>query len=101
MHEGFPSEATSLGARVALKSAQGISELGADLLALDWDPGQIVPFVGYCMYCSASIYITLLCSKDVTLAAHARVNLMSNVKLLKSIKIYWANLERLVSNISV
>ena len=101
LNERLPSEATSLSARIALKSAQGISELGADLLALDWDPAQIAPFVGYCMYVSASIYITLLSSMDATLVALARANLTSNLKLLKSMKLYWTNLERLVSSVSI
>ena len=101
MNERLPSEATSLNARIALNSAQKISELGADLLALDWDPAQIGCFVGYCMYVSASIHITLLCSKDITLAALARSNLVSNLKLLKSMKSYWIALERLVSDVFV
>ena len=101
LHERLPSEAASLSARIALKSAQEISEIGADVLALDWDAGQIAPFVGYCMYVSASIHVTLLGSRDATLAALARANLISNMKLLKSMKLYWANLQRLVSLVSV
>jgi hypothetical protein len=101
MNEPLPSEATSVSARIALNSAQKLSDLGADLLALDWDPCQIAPFVGYCMYVSASIHIALLGSKDVTLAALARANLTSNLRLLKAMKTYWIALERLVSNISV
>lgn len=95
----LPSEVISLSARIALKSAQAISELGADLLALDWDPAQIASFVGYCIYAAASIHITLLYSGNATLAALARANLISSLKLLKSMKIHWANLERLVSDI--
>ena len=101
LHERLPVEATSLSARIALKSAQGISELGADLLALDWNPGQVAPFVGYCMYVAASIHITLLYSVDGALAALARANLISNLKLLKSLRPYWTNLERLVSHVSI
>ena len=100
-HERLPPEATCFGARIALKSAQEISELGTDLLALSWDPSQIAPFVGYCLYVSASIHITLLCSRDVTLMATARANLVSNLKLLKSMKSHWANLERLVRNLYI
>jgi hypothetical protein len=36
-------------ARVAHKRAQAISELGGDLLALDWEFSRIASFVGYCM----------------------------------------------------
>ncbi|KEF52228.1 uncharacterized protein A1O9_11855 [Exophiala aquamarina CBS 119918] len=93
--EAIPSEATSLSARIALTSAQKISELGADLLALDWHASQIPSFVGYCMYVSASIHITLLSSRDASLSAMARGNLINSLKVLVSVKMYWANLERL------
>ncbi|OQV04572.1 Fungal specific transcription factor domain-containing protein [Cladophialophora immunda] len=95
LDRAIPSEATALSARIALKSAQRISELGADILALDWDPAQIASFVGYCMYVSASIHIAFLCSRDATLAVPARANLMASLKLLKSMKMYWTNLQRL------
>ncbi|KIW11570.1 hypothetical protein PV08_10871 [Exophiala spinifera] len=95
LYETLPTEATSLSARIALKSAGGLSELGSDLLALDWDPAQTPAFVGYCMYVSASIHITLLSSTDTALAAIAQKNLICNLKLLKSMKPYWTNLERL------
>jgi hypothetical protein len=96
LHERLSPEATNLSARIALKSAQAISELGADLLALEWDTSQIAPFVGYCMYVSASIHVTLLSSTDPTLIALTRANLISNLKILSSMKLYWTNLERLV-----
>lgn len=95
--EAIPSEATSLSARIALTSAQKISELGADLLALDWHASQIPSFVGYCMYVSASIHITLLSSRDASLSTMARGNLITSLKVLVSVKMYWTNLERLVS----
>ena len=97
LDKAIPQEATAVSARIALKSAQRISELGADLLALDWDPSQIASFVGYCMYVSASIHIAFLCSRDTSLATPARSNLIASIKLLKSMKMYWTNLERLVS----
>lgn len=97
LDKAIPSEATALSARIALKSAQRISEVGADILALDWDPAQIASFVGYCMYVSASIHTAFLCSKDVSLAVPARADLIASLKLLKSMKMYWTNLERLVS----
>ena len=100
LHHRLPPEASSLSARIALGSVQALSEIGADLLALDWDPAQIPAFVGYCMYVGASINVTLLGSRDAALAAHARTNLASNLRLLKSLKVFWTNLERLVSEIS-
>ena len=99
-HQSVPLEATSVSARIALQSAQAISSIGADLLALDWDPIQAAPFTGYCMYCSASIHIAVLGSKDETLKALARTNLIPNLKILKTMKVYWANLERLVRSIA-
>lgn len=97
LDKSIPPEATALSARIALKSAQRISELGADILALDWDPAQIASFVGYCLYVSASIHTAFLCSKDASLAVPARANLIASLKLLKSMKMYWTNLDRLVS----
>jgi len=97
--EAIPSEATSLSARIALISAQKLSEIGTDLLALDWPTSQIPSFVGYCMYVSASIHITLLSSRDPSLSAIARSHLISSLKVLVSVKMYWTNLERLVSGI--
>lgn len=97
--EAIPTEATSLSARIALTSAQKISEIGANLLALDWPASQIPSFVGYCMYVSASVHITLLSSRDVSLATFARANLISSLKVLLSVKAYWTNLERLVGGI--
>ncbi|KIW43418.1 hypothetical protein, variant [Exophiala oligosperma] len=101
LYETPPTEAANLSARIALKSAQSLSELGSDLLALDWDPAQIPAFVGYCMYVSAWINITLLSSTDTAIAALAQKNLIYNLKLLKSMKPYWANLERLWTRINM
>lgn len=95
--ETIPTEVTSLSARIALMSAQKISEIGANLLALDWPASQIPSFVGYCMYVSASVHITLLSSRDVALATLAKTNLISSLKVLLAVKEYWTNLERLVS----
>lgn len=96
LDKAIPKEATALSARIALKSAQKISELGADILALEWESAQIASFVGYCMYVSASIHIAFLSSRDASLATPARANLIASLKLLKSMKVYWTNLERLV-----
>ena len=79
LDRNIPAEATALSARIALKSAQKISELASDILALDWDPAQIASFVGYCAYVSASVHIAFLCSKDASLAVPARSNLISNL----------------------
>jgi hypothetical protein len=90
-------ELINVSARVALKYAQLISELGSDLIALDWEYSRIPPFVGYCIYGSASIHIVFLFSRNESLSALARTKLISNLKVLKSMKSYWTNLERLVS----
>ncbi|KAK5050478.1 hypothetical protein LTR84_003759 [Exophiala bonariae] len=91
----IPTEATSLSARIALNSAQKISEIGTNLLALEWPPSQIPSFVGYCMYVSASVHITLLSSRDLALATLAKTNLITSLKVLSAVKVYWTNLERL------
>ena len=100
LHENLPSEATGLSARIALKSALKISEMAADLLALDWDPAQIPSFVGYCLYVSGTILITLVHSRDSMLATLAAEHFSPTFKLLKLMKVYWINLERLVSCVS-
>lgn len=97
--ETIPTEVTNASARIALRSAQEISSLGADLSALDWDPTRIPGFVGYCMYVSASIQIGVLGSTDSLLKACARISLASSLEWLNSLKIYWSNLEKLVSQL--
>lgn len=94
--EGVPIEAVRVSAEIALSSAQSLSQLSADLLALEWDPTQIAPFFGYCMYVSASIHMTVL-DKDTHLGGAARRNLMLSLKMLRAMKPYWKILERLVS----
>lgn len=93
----IPAEVAHVSARIALKGAQDISSLAADVVALDWDATQIPGFVGYCMYVSASIHIAALGSKESTLQQLARSSLISNLKCLKSMKLYWSNIEKLVS----
>jgi hypothetical protein len=89
-------EAINVSARVAHKRAQAISELGDHLLALDWEFSRIAPFVGYCMYVSASINIVFLFSRNSALAVLAKSRLVSPLKVLIALKAYWSNLERLV-----
>lgn len=86
-----------MSARVGLQNAQKLSELGADVLALDWSPARLPAFVGYCMYVSASVQLVLLGTQDTAIAARARISLISNLKLLREMKEFWANLQRLVS----
>lgn len=95
----IPSQAISMGAQISVQMAQKISELGIDVLALDVDPTEIASFVGYCLYGSASIHMTFSASSDPSLASSARANMMSNLKLVRSMKVYWSNLERLVRTI--
>ena len=90
------SEVVNVSARVALKHAKAISELGSDLIALDWDFSCVAPFVGYCIYVSASIYIVFLYSQNDGLASLAKSNLVINLKVLKAMKGYWSILERMV-----
>jgi hypothetical protein len=95
--ETVPVAFINVSARVALRSAQEISSLGADLLALDWDPTRIPGFVGYCMYVSASIQIAVLGCTDSPLKDCAWTSLVSNMKWLTSMQIYWLHLGKLVS----
>ncbi|KAJ8606770.1 hypothetical protein MRB53_040696 [Persea americana] len=95
--ENMPVEVLSTCAKVGVKSAQAISDMCADLIALEWEPARIVPFFGYCAYVSASTLVVLLHSSDKSMAASARAKLRSNIVILKSMKCYWVSLERLVS----
>lgn len=90
-------ELTSMSAKISLQSAQAISEVAADFLALDWDAAHLPAFPGYCMYVSASIQLVLLSSEEEHLVSQARTNLVANLKLLRSLKDHWSNLSRLVS----
>lgn len=90
------NEAVYVSARVALKHAKAISELASDLIALDWDFSRVPPFVGYCIYVSASIYVVFLFSQNEGLATEAKSNLIVNLKVLQAMKGYWSILERMV-----
>jgi hypothetical protein len=41
LQDAIPIEAVRLSAQIALTSAQKMSEMGGDLLALEWDPAQV------------------------------------------------------------
>lgn len=92
----FPAETISTSTQVALQMAQRISELGSDLLALDWNPVQLPAFFGYCLYVSASVHIVFLSARDTVLANSARSHLLCNLRLIRLMKPYWANLRQLV-----
>lgn len=82
-------------ARVALDSAQRISSIARDLHAIEWDAAKLAPFMGYCMYSSASIHTNIL-EKTSHAAATTRSNILSALKLLGGMKLYWRHMERLV-----
>ncbi|OAA66929.1 Transcription factor [Niveomyces insectorum RCEF 264] len=88
-------------AMVALKHARAVSRLCTDLIALDWDIHRVAPFVGYCIYVSASIHIVFLFLKNERLANLARMQLASNLRVLRGMKPYWSNLDRLWARISI
>lgn len=92
-------EVVKTAAQVALSSARALSEIGADLLALEWDPSQVAAFFGYCMYAAASIHITLIFSSDRYVANEAYKNLTSSLKILKAMKPYWKVLGKLVGRV--
>ena len=94
--ENIPTEVTYASARIALRSAQEISSLGADLLTLDWDPTRVPGFVGYCMYVSASIQIGILGTTDSPTKDSVKISLVSNLEWLGLMKIYWSNSEKFV-----
>ena len=90
-------ELVTASAMVALKHARAISKLCSDLIALDWDFYRLAPFVGYCIYVSASIHIVFLFLDNERLSRLAQRMLASNLRVLRAVKPYWFNLDRLVS----
>ncbi|KAL1909926.1 hypothetical protein Sste5344_004114 [Sporothrix stenoceras] len=98
MARDMPREVVQMSAAVALRSARSLSELGAHLLALEWDPAHIAPFVGYCMYVAASVQISVL-PKSSTGSGAAWGNMINCLKLLKLMKLYWAVLDKLWARI--
>ena len=99
--DGIPPEVTSVSARIAWSSAEHISGLAGDLLAMAWDPAKVPAFVGYCLYAAASVHIAVLGVGDPAVAERARDHLISTLKLLKSLKMYWSVLGKLVSSKAV
>lgn len=94
--QSVPGHAISMSAHISLQTAQKVSEIATDIQTLEVDATEIASFAGYCVYVSATIHITFLTSPDITLATLARTNLASNLRLIRSMKPYWSNLERLV-----
>ncbi len=91
----MPLEIIQISAAVALRSAQALSDLSAHLVALEWDPTQIAPFVGYCMYVAASVQMSVLLPNWE--AGDARWSRLTHcLQLLKLMKPYWTILDRLV-----
>lgn len=95
--DSTPHEAVNMSAQVALKSAQAVSDLAADVLALDWDPASLAPFLGYTMYTAATVHLPFVASRDQRLREKAQKHLTASLRLLKSMKPFWRNLEKLVS----
>jgi hypothetical protein len=75
-------------ARVALQSAQSISQLGSDLIDLRCNLLHMGPFVGYCMYASACIQVQFVLSSNTKVASRAQADLLSSLKILETIEIY-------------
>lgn len=91
----IPVEMVSASARIALNNARSLTQIGSDLLALEWNFVSIAPFFGYCMYVCASIHIATLGKKSISDDTERK--LMTNLAILKLMKPYWTSLERLVS----
>lgn len=97
LQDSTPAEAVQMSAQVTLKSAHAVSDLAADVLALDWDPASLAPFLGYTMYTAATVHLPFVASRDQRLREKARKHLTASLRLLKSMKPFWRNLEKLVS----
>jgi hypothetical protein len=99
---GMPVEVVRVSAAIAMRSAKTLSDMSADLVALEWDPTQIAPFVGYCMYVAASIHLAVLPQEGESEPQNSGwENLTKCLRLLKLMKQYWAVLDRLVCCIPI
>ncbi|KAL2214502.1 hypothetical protein CC79DRAFT_1328403 [Sarocladium strictum] len=98
MPQDMPFEVVRVSAALVLQSARALANISAHLIALEWDPTQIAPFFGYCMYASASMQISALPRRRGT-GSQAWESLTNCMKLLKMMKPYWAVLERLWTRI--
>lgn len=96
LQDGLPLEAVHSSAKAAIDSARHLSALARDVLALEWDLARMPPFVGYCMYTSSVIHMTLLDSQLDGIGPSARADLFSSLRLLKAMKATWKHLDRLV-----
>lgn len=45
--KGVPAQAIRLSAHIAVHTALTISQIAADILALEWDAAKLAPFFGY------------------------------------------------------
>jgi hypothetical protein len=97
LETAVPGEAVRLSAHIALNSALAISQIAADLLALEWDAAQMAPFLGYATYVAASVFISLIFANDAKLKKSSRTGLAHSLRLLRQMKPYWSNLDKLVS----
>lgn len=89
-------ETVRISAVTALNNANAIAGLAADLLELDIDPSRLPPIVGHSMYVAATIHITFISASHTDLSNSARKGLTSTLAVLKLMKPYWANLQKLV-----
>jgi hypothetical protein len=87
-----------VGAQRAIRSAQDLSSMGADLVALNWDPAQLPAFFGYAMYSAASIHIAMLGSADEGIKKSTKTALKTSLRWLRALKVHWSNLDKLVSD---
>jgi hypothetical protein len=95
--EGWPPELIHSSARTALESARSLSTLATDLFTLEWDPGRLAPFTGYCMF-AAAVTLLVLCPAESPLGSPQVLNAtFSSLRLLDAMRPYWKHLDRLVS----
>jgi hypothetical protein len=97
MPQDMPAEVVRVSAAVVMQSARALSDISAHVVALEWDPTQIAPFVGYCIYAAASVQMSTLPRRSSPNSPIGE-NLTNCMKLLKLMKPYWAVTDRLVGS---
>ena len=94
---GAPKEFISQSSSKMFAAANRISEFlreaeGASLMVS-------APFAGYCAFCSTTVHILGVVSRNVSIKSTAELNLGTNVKFLQKMKKYWGMFHWMVEDV--
>jgi len=96
-----PQSASSISVSLlttsSLEHANAISDIVKDLLSPEWDTTRTPAFVSYAAYIATTVQLSYLWSHSSDLAAAAKENIVTNLKLMRDVGPYWAVAEQVVS----